>query len=363
MTDYRLEQYRGKWGLIWKDGDKWRRQSLGLAVTDTDEDQARIQAAIAWRRMGHSAEPETDAWTFNDVFERVKADLTMRGKSYERNAYHWKNVGGEFGHLLVQDIEEGEIYEYISQRIDGDGASRSTVSDEMSLLRRCAKMAFDNAWISGKAPKVPNCGKAPPRDYYLTKPMFAQLLKGCVSPHVRLFCIMAVTTAARPGAILGLTWDRVDFDAGVNGQINLWDPTEEVHATKGRAIVPMNRLCRDALLEAYRIKLGDYVVTYDGTSRIASIKKGVYAAAKRAQIECSPYWLRHTAGVWMAEANVPMSVISQYMGHSSTKVTEKHYARYSPDYLSGAAAALDIDISECQEGAVVQIEQRKRRLA
>jgi integrase len=52
--------------------------------------------------------------------------------------------------------------------------------------------------------------------------------------------------------------------------------------------------------------------------------------------------LRHTAAVWMAEGGTPMSEIAQYLGHSTTLVTEKVYARYSPEYLKKAAAQLEI---------------------
>lgn len=51
--------------------------------------------------------------------------------------------------------------------------------------------------------------------------------------------------------------------------------------------------------------------------------------------------LRHTAGVYMAEAGVPMEEISQYLGHTSTKVTERVYARYSPEYLRNASNAIE----------------------
>jgi integrase len=44
----------------------------------------------------------------------------------------------------------------------------------------------------------------------------------------------------------------------------------------------------------------------------------------------------------MAEGGVPMSEIAQYLGHSSTRVTETVYARYSPTYLRGAAKALEL---------------------
>jgi integrase len=43
----------------------------------------------------------------------------------------------------------------------------------------------------------------------------------------------------------------------------------------------------------------------------------------------------------MAEEGVPMSEISQYLGHTDTKTTEKHYARYSPTFLRRAGAVLD----------------------
>ncbi len=34
--------------------------------------------------------------------------------------------------------------------------------------------------------------------------------------------------------------------------------------------------------------------------------------------------LRHSAAVWMAEAEVPMSEIAQYLGHTSMRTTESH---------------------------------------
>ena len=53
--------------------------------------------------------------------------------------------------------------------------------------------------------------------------------------------------------------------------------------------------------------------------------------------------LRHSAAVHMAEEGVPISEISQYLGHSNTQITERIYARYSPEYLRKAAAALEYD--------------------
>lgn len=80
---------------------------------------------------------------------------------------------------------------------------------------------------------------SPPRDRHLTKAEYKRLLGGCSSPHMRLFCVLALTTAARKTAILQLTWDRVDFDRklimlGIVGDKN----------RKGRATVPMTETVR-----------------------------------------------------------------------------------------------------------------------
>ena len=84
----------------------------------------------------------------------------------------------------------------------------------------------------------------------------------------------------------------------------------------------------------------DFVIEWDG-HQVKSIKKAIRMAAKRSGVRCSPHVFRHTAGVWMAQADVPMQKIAQFLGHTSTRVTERTYARYSPNFMKDAAAALN----------------------
>ena len=72
------------------------------------------------------------------------------------------------------------------------------------------------------------------------------LIQACEFPHLKLFVHLAYATAGRSAALLGLTWDRCDFE---RDKIYLEDPTlTQPH--KGRAIVPMTAALRSALLEA-----------------------------------------------------------------------------------------------------------------
>jgi hypothetical protein len=76
---------------------------------------------------------------------------------------------------------------------------------------------------------------------------------------------------------------------------------------------------------------------------VASVKRGLKAAAARAGIgKCTAHMLRHSAAVCMAESGVAMDEIAQYLGHSKVDVTRRIYARFSPDHLRAAAAALEL---------------------
>lgn len=57
--------------------------------------------------------------------------------------------------------------------------------------------------------------------------------------------------------------------------------------------------------------------------------------------DVTPHTLWHTAATWRAQAGVPMWVISKYLGHTSSRATEKTYAHHNPDFLIEAKQALE----------------------
>jgi integrase len=177
---------------------------------------------------------------------------------------------------------------------------------------------------------------SPPRDRYLSREEADKLLEHVTTPHIRLFVILAITTGARMGAILELQWSQVDLK---HRSINFNAPGRE-QSNKRRAEVPINTRAYEALEEAARGALTDHVIEWDGKP-VGSVKKAIRMAAQRSGVPCSPHVFRHTAGVWMAQADVPMQKISQFLGHTSTRVTERTYARYSPSFMKDAAAALE----------------------
>jgi len=163
------------------------------------------------------------------------------------------------------------------------------------------------------------------------------LIAACAAPHVRLAVILLAATGARVGAILDLTWDRVSFETGL---IDLRLPDGVTR--KGRAVVPMNRMAREALRQAHAARLSDHVVEWAG-NRVKSIRTGYRAAMLRAGLsDLSIHQIRHTVAVKMLQAGRPLVEVSQFLGHSNIQITERTYARFMPERFTAAAELLDL---------------------
>lgn len=313
--EWRPKLYRGAWYAVRTEGGKSRRKALNTKIREVA--LARFDDFVKTQEAPKETISEIlDAWRKEKNLKSAKtADLCV------------KTLKPFWGHLKPHQVTREKCREYISKR----NKRASTVRRELQVLR--AALYWNDRQTKAQI-EMP--AASPPRERYLTREEYGKLLAAAVSPHVKLFIILALSTGGRMSAILELTWDRVDFKGGliklsVGGEGN-----------KRRATIPMTESCRAALEEHYKARTSDYVIEYGG-EKIGNILIAFKRTAKRAGLQgVSPHVLRHTSAVWMAEGGVPMSEISQFLGHSSTKVTESVYARYSPQYLRKAASALEL---------------------
>jgi len=260
--------------------------------------------------------------------------------------YTWRNLSKYFGGRQACTIKIEDCRAYTALRRE-QGRSDGTIHTELNHLRIVLNWAAKHQIID-KAPYIELPRTPPPKDRYLTREEVTRLLNYTTAPHIRLAIQLMLGTAARVTALLDLTWDRGDFE---RRQIHLRNPEIKIQR-KGRAVVPINNTLLAALHEAKQGTLTGHVIEWAGAP-VKSIKKGIATAARNAGIEdVSPHVFRHTAAVWMAEAGIPMSEIAQYLGHSNTSVTEKVYARYSPEHLRGTASVLEIAPHAIATGSV-----------
>lgn len=319
----RLVYYRGVWCAYWREGGRPRRVSLGVSEKAQAEQALKDWSAEQQRRRPAETVAEIVELYLQDAEKRVARPKALRSI--------WQVAAKTtFGGLRPEHVTRDLCRDYAAKRL-ALGYSAGTVRKELSTMLAALRWKDPNTPAVVELPSPP-----PPRMRHLTHVEAEALLAGCAQPHVKLFVTLALTTAARAGAILDLQWAMVDFN---RGRIDFGRaPT----ATKGRSITPMNESARAALVAAREGAQSEYVIEYAGRN-VGSIKKGFAAACARAGLRgVSPHTLRHTAAVWMAEAGLPMVEIAQYMGHSSPAVTFRVYGRFSPEYLSKAAAALEL---------------------
>jgi len=320
---YRVAKHkRGFVCVLYEQSGSRRR----IALKATDKFKATAEAA---ELVGHIEQRKPrQRLTVGQIVEAYLEQSEAIWKDVD--AFAWKRISGTFASKRPEDVSEADC-KGISLR----SASRvGTIRKSLSVLRAALNWAERKALID-KAPHIWLPPAPPPKDRRLTREEFAKLeLAANDTAHLSAFIGIARFTAARAGAILSLTWDRVDF---IQRRIALGGSGRQ----KRRAVVPMHPDLAWRLVLMREGAETDHVIEWAGQP-VKSIKRAFRAAVIRAGLDkaVTPHVLRHTAASWMAEAGIPMSEIAAVLGHRDSRTTERVYARYSPEYLQRAVRAL-----------------------
>ena len=327
---YRVGKLNGRKVVTWRENGKRRRYRLRPDLTPAEIDQELTQF-IKTRERANVRE----AKTVGELFPFYVRDRELDGKSIEKQVHSWKALQPVFGLLSPDDIDKETCRGYRLRR-QRAGRAVGTVWTELTVLRAALNWACKSKHVAS-VPHIWLPEQPRPRERHLTHRQAEDLLAATPTAHVRLFILLALSTAGRASALLELIWNRVNFE---RGQVDL--RTAENNKIKRRAIVPMNATLRAALSEAKTSAVTPFVIEWAGL-RVHSVKRAfARTVAKCGWDDVTPHTLRHTAAVWMAEAGIAMTVIAQYLGHSDSRITERIYARYSPDYLKEASSALEM---------------------
>ena len=180
-----------------------------------------------------------------------------------------------------------------------------------------------------------------PRDRWLTRDEAARLLKAAKPyQHVRRMILIGLYTGSRPGVILAMQWDQIDFRSGVMSRLRA-NATED---TKKRA--PKVKLGRRILGHLRRWHKADggkgpicffEDVFHPGRRQVlvphGSWKKVVEAAGLEG---VTPHTLRHTRATWLMQADVPIWEAAGFLG-MTVKTLERVYGHHTPAHQERAA--------------------------
>jgi integrase len=240
----------------------------------------------------------------------------------------WRALQSIFGDLRPDHVTRDSCRLYVHRR-HGNNISDGTIIKDLGVLKAALRWAGKTGFQI-EMPQAP-----PPRERYITREEHQRLLDAAQLPHLKLFILLAWSTAARAGALFELTWDRVDFE---RRQIRL---AKGDGRRKGRATVRMTDRAYDALKTAYEARTCDHVIEWGG-GPVKSVKRGFAEACRKAGLEeVTPHVLRHSAAVAMVEGGASIAEVAQVLGHTNPAVTYRVYARFSPDFLKKAMKALE----------------------
>jgi integrase len=242
-----------------------------------------------------------------------------------------KNLSPLYG-CSVQEISKNAD-DFVRQRV----ASAGTINREIGVLQAALRWSFKRGDIN-YLPILTRLKSPPPRSKFLNEDEINRLIEASKKyPHVHLFVKIAIMTGQRLEAILSLKWSQVDFNSGL---IDFNDHDMRLfERRKGRGIVPMSDSLRDILSSLNQDCL--YVINNKG-KRITDFRFAWKKVTKDAGIDITPHILRHTVATMLAKKNVPMMQISRLLGHKSSSITERVYAKFSPDFCKQAVSHLNI---------------------
>lgn len=151
------------------------------------------------------------------------------------------------------------------------------------------------------------------------------------SQDYRDLVLMYINTGARREEILPIrfTWDNVDFERSVIKILGKRNKTR---------ILLMNNTIREILQRRKYEEEHIYPLELNYEYIFKKIKKYFKAAGiENANI----HTFRKTYGSLLVQSGVEIFTVSKLLGHSSVKVTEKHYVDLLPSNLSNSVKILD----------------------
>ena len=336
VGQYRLGQLKGRAVAVWRDEAGKHRIRLDATT------EAAARAALdryARRRTVLEAEQSK---TVGDLFALYMKDRETDGKLMPAFRDNWKALQPHFGDMAPEHVTADECRSYARQRLAT--VSPGTVWTELTRLRSCLNWAIKRRVIQPSGYVwVPQ--KPAAKNRVLSVDEAWALIDGATMPHVKLFVWLALLTGARSGAILSLTWDRVDFDAGTIDfqQMEPENPLQK-RARKAAAKVAMTPELRLHLLEAKAGALTGHVIEWDAAP-VQSIRKGFSEACRRAELtDVVPHTLRHTHATLALEGGVEVERISRQLGHRDSATTRGIYLHPSADYSAPSAQAVALRI-------------------
>ena len=322
-----LDPKRDQW--IIRDGSRFVRTGCGAG------DNVKAEKFLE-KYIGHKHRPEpSSAPMIAEVLNVYGVEVAPHKKSARNISYHISNLLKWWGTKSVAEISSKSCRAFAATR------TPSAAGADIKILK-----AATIYWHAEYGPLdfIPVFWKPeanPPKERWLTKSEAAALLKAAKPyQHLRRMILIGLHTGSRPGVILSLRWDQVDFRSGMISR------TRDGEAQDKRKRAPRVKMSRKLLGHMRRWK------RLDGAEEFVCGFTDAWHPGRREVREPHSTWdkvvtaaglsdvtrhtLRHTRATWMMQAGVPIWDAAGFLG-MTVKTLERVYGHHSPDHQERAA--------------------------
>lgn len=310
------------------------------AVGNTDAQFVNTIGRLYVQREGYIA-PETAITpkiiipTFNEFSEQwyntfVSQKQPNTQRSYRSLLKIWQKA---FGNTLISAITPMDVQQVLVQRGD---MKKPSQTNALNILKQVLDVALEEGLVSRNVANsryVSLTGKDSEERRVLTDEELAH----CISKldeiedrDTKLNAAISIYTGMRPGEVLGLKWDDIDFEKSVihirravasHGQEGVICSTKTKNGLRDVGLTPQLA----SILKPYRgiglifTRGGMPYSQHDRELLVAEVEKVMDIG------HLVPYTFRHTFATKAYESGSKLEPLSKWMGHSEEATTIKFY--------------------------------------
>ena len=333
--------------------------------------RTRAEAAekLAQAQRAHSTGVlPTDGRLTVEAFSQQWLDGVVVSKGQKTvESYLWaldKHIRPRIGHLRLSKVQPQDL-ERIYQEMAQDGKAPSTVRKVHGVAGTMFEKALRLDLIPRNPVRLAETPKVPKREpRMLDRTELKTFITAAAGIRLEALFILAVTSGARSGELLGLRWSDIDLDGRqihIRGALQLTQSGLSLAETKTRGSVRTLGITRVAIdaLRRHRtrqneeaLRLGpawdnewDLVFVNEvgqPLDRRDVLRRHLRPLLKQAGLPPLTFHdLRHVAGSLALDHGVPLTVVSQMLGHKDLTTTARVYIHQIKGSERKGAAAFD----------------------
>ena len=321
----------------------WRadaKRQIDQGVLRAPAQQTLRQAAEAWLEGAERGEVRNRS---GDPYK----PSTLRGYRHALEERVLPLIGGEkLSAITTSDLQ------LLVDRWQAEGLPASTLRNIIKPLQAIYRRAKSRGGLAVNPTRDLELPAPRPRGVEIVSPAVAEKLLAALPAQDRCVWATALYAGLRYGELRALRWEAVDVAGGTIEVRESWDAKAgriEPKTRTSRRRVPMPAALREVLLDR-RLEdataAGDELVFGRGEGEpfhAATLYRRADSAWRAVGMteRLRLHQARHTYASFMIAAGVNAKALSQFMGHSSIKVTFDLYGHLMPGSEREAAGMLD----------------------